>query len=138
VFDNSLEDFDATFAVNVRGAFVAPQAVLSDIGRLIFLSPLVAKTGGVISTPYAASKAALEGMMHHYAASLREFGVKANAIAPAFIETDNMIAGVTLPENLPMGRLGQPGEVAMVARLLLDCTYMIGETLHVNAGHYMT
>ena len=80
---------------------MAPQAVLSDIGRLIFLSPLVAKTGGVIRRP-TAFKAALEGMMHHYAGSLREFGVKANAIAPAFIETDNMIAGDTLPENLPM------------------------------------
>ena len=143
VFENTLADFDRTFAVNVRGAFVAAQAVLADMrdanfGRLIFVSSLAARTGGMISTPYAASKAALEGMMHHYAATLREHGVTANAIAPALIETD-MVAGRSPPiDKLPMGRLGRPEEVAVVARMLLDCGFMTGQTIHVNAGRYMT
>ena len=143
VFENTLLDFDQTFAVNVRGAFVAAQAVLADMrdahfGRLIFVSSLAAKTGGMISTPYASSKAALEGMMHHYAASLREHGITANAIAPALIETV-MIRGMTTPgANLPLGRLGRPDEVESVARMLLECGYMTGQTIHLNAGLYMT
>lgn len=144
VFVNDLDGFDATFALNVRGALVAVQEALPDMreagfGRLIFLSSLAARTGGNISTAYAASKAALEGMMHHYAASLRDHGVTANAIAPALIESD-MVAGMhpPPPAELPMGRLGRPAEVAMVARLLLDCGYLTGQTIHLNAGRYMT
>lgn len=143
VFANDLDDFDATFALNVRGAFIAAQAALIDMrdagfGRLIFLSSLAARTGGMISTPYAASKAALEGMMHHYAASLRDYGITANAIAPALIESDMVRGTTTTPADLPMGRLGRPAEVAMVARLLLDCDYMTGQTIQLNAGRYMT
>lgn len=144
VFENSLEDFDHTFSINVRAAFALTQAVIPEMskqgfGRLIYLSSLAAITGGMISTAYASSKAALIGMMHHYAASLRDSGITANAIAPALIETD-MVASMDLPlpESLPMGRLGRPDEVGQVARLLIECGYITGQTIHLNAGHYMT
>lgn len=62
--------------------------------------------------------------MHHYAASLREYGVTANAIAPALIETD-MKAGMASPAaKLPMRRLSRTDEAARVARMLLDCGFM--------------
>lgn len=144
VFDNTVEDFDATFATNVRSAFLTTQAVLSEMrerrfGRLIFMSSIAAMTGGVISTPYAASKAALIGMMHHYAASLSKLNITANAIAPAFIETD-LLAGIELPpaESMPLGRLGHPEEIGEVARMIVSCGFMTGQTIHVNAGRYMT
>jgi 3-oxoacyl-[acyl-carrier protein] reductase len=113
VFDNTLADFDATFAANVRSAFLVTQAVLPDMrdlnfGRLIFLWSAAAMTGGVISTAYASSKAAVVGMMHHYAASLAPWNITANAISPAFIETD-IFAGIELPpaESPPLGRMGR-------------------------------
>jgi 3-oxoacyl-[acyl-carrier protein] reductase len=113
VFDNTLADFDPTFAANVRSAFLVTQAVLPDMrdlnfGRLIFLWSAAAMTGGVISTAYASSKAAVVGMMHHYAASLAPWNITANAISPAFIETD-IFAGIELPpaESPPLGRMGR-------------------------------
>jgi NAD(P)-dependent dehydrogenase (short-subunit alcohol dehydrogenase family) len=53
-----------------------------NFGRLIFLSSTAAMTGGVLSTAYASSKAAVVGMMHHYAASLAPWNITANAISP--------------------------------------------------------
>jgi 3-oxoacyl-[acyl-carrier protein] reductase len=144
VFDNTLEDFEATFATNVRGAFLLTQAVLPEMrdrrfGRLIFLSSIAAMTGGVISTAYAGSKAALVGMMHQYAESLAQWNITANAISPAFIDTD-FFAGVPLPpaESLLLGRMGRPEEVAVVAQMIVTCEFMTGQTIHVNAGRYMT
>ncbi len=77
--------------------------------------------------------------MHHYAASLLDSGITSNAIAPALVESD-MVTGIGFPspETLPMGRLGRPDEVGQVARLLLECGYMTGQTIHINAGRYMT
>ena len=144
VFDNTLEDFDKTFQVNVRSAFALTQAVLPEMrqqrfGRLIFLSSMAAVNGGVVSTPYASSKAALIGMMHSYAAALIEFRITANAIAPALVESD-MISALPIPspETMPLGRLGWPSEVGDVARLLVECEYINGQTIHLNAGRYMT
>ena len=144
VSDNTLEDFDRTFAVNVRAAFALTEAVLPAMrqqrsGRLIFLSSMAAVNGGVVSTPYAASKAALLGMMRHYAANLVQFGITANAIAPALVESD-MVAGLPLPpvEQMPLGRLGRASEVGDVARLLAECEYLNGQTIHLNAGRFMT
>ena len=144
VFDNTLEDFDETFRVNVRSAFALAQAVIYEMkeqrfGRLIFLSSLAAYNGGVVSTAYASSKAALLGMTHSYAAALINFGITANAIAPALVESDMISAmPISAPETMPLGRLGWPSEVGDVARLLVECEYINGQTIHLNAGRYMT
>ena len=144
VFDNTLEDFDRTFQVNVRSAFALTQAVLPEMrqqrfGRLIFLSSMAAVNGGGVSTSYASSKAAVIGMMHSYAAALIEFKITANAIAPALVESD-MISALPIPspEAMPLGRLGWPSEVGDVARLLVECEYINGQTIHLNSGRYMT
>ena len=136
VFDNTLADFDATFAANVRSAFLVTQAVRDlNFGRLIFLWSAAAMTGGVISTAYASSKAAVVGMMHHYAASLAPWNITANAISPAFIETD-IFAGIELPpaESPPLGRMGRPDEVAEVAQMIVNCGFITGQTIQMNAG----
>ena len=144
VSDNTLEDFDRTFAVNVRAAFALAEAVIPAMreqrfGRLIFLSSMAAVNGGIVSTPYAASKAAVLGMMRHYAANLLPFGITANAIAPALVESD-MVAGLPIPpvEQMPLGRLGRASEVGDVAKLLAECEYLNGQTIHLNAGRFMT
>lgn len=142
MFSNTIEDFDTTFAVNVRAAYALTQLVLPDMrelkwGRLIYLSSSAARNGGVISAPYAASKAALEGLMHYYAAYGAPYGITANAIAPAFIATD-MIAGSSLPPHIPIKRFGAPEDIVTVAETMIACSYMTGQTIQVNGGVYMT
>ncbi len=142
MFSGTVADFDATFAANTRGAYALTQLVLPDMrdlqwGRLIFLSSTAAKTGGVISAPYAGSKAAVEGMMHHYATYGAPYGITANAIAPAMIATD-MVAGIGLPPHMPIERFGTAEEVAMVAQTIIACGFMTGQTVQVNGGLSMT
>ena len=143
VFENTVADYDETFAVNVRSAFLMTQAVIGDMrdmkfGRLIFLSSNAARTGGSMSATYSASKAALEGMMRHYAQRLIDFGITANAIAPAIVETE-IFDGKVIPalDKMPMGRMGRVEEIAMVAQLLAANAYMTGQTILVNAGRHM-
>ncbi len=144
VFDNTLEDFDKTFQVNVRSAFALTQAVIPEMreqrfGRLIFLSSMAAVNGGIVSTPYASSKAALLGMMRSYAAALIDLRITSNAIAPALVESDMISSMPTpAPETMPLGRLGRPSEVGDVARLLVACEYLNEQTIHLNAGRHMT
>lgn len=136
--------FEHVLRTNLMSAFLVSRAVLPHMlamgfGRIIFLSSLAARTGGHVSAAYAASKGGLEGLMHYYATAFARQGVTAKAVAPALIATD-MVAGMTHPpvETLPMGRLGEPSEVWPAVRMLFDSAYVTGQTIHVNAGMYMT
>jgi 3-oxoacyl-[acyl-carrier protein] reductase len=140
----TLADFDAVMASNLRSSFMVTQAVVPDMralgyGRLLFLSSTAARIGGIVSPAYAASKAGMEGLMHFYATHLLKDGITANAIAPALIETD-MVAGIAPPAaaSLPLGRFGRVEEVNLVAQMLVQCEYMTGQTIQVNAGRYHT
>jgi 3-oxoacyl-[acyl-carrier protein] reductase len=136
--------FERTLRVNLTSAFMVSQAVIPHMiaqggGRLVFLSSLAARTGGIVSAAYAASKAGEEGLMHYYATYLLRHKITANAIAPALITSD-MTQGVALPplETLPLGRLGDAQEVWPALRMMLETEYMTGQTIHLNAGRYMT
>jgi 3-oxoacyl-[acyl-carrier protein] reductase len=142
VFGNTVADFDETFAVNVRSSYALTQRVIPDMrdqgfGRLVFLSSTAAKTGGVISAPYAGSKAAVEGMAHHYATYLAPHGVTTNIISPAFIATA-MMAGGTLPPHMPVKRFGTAEECAMVLQMIVANGFLNGQTIQVNGGIYQT
>ena len=135
--------FEKTLKVNLLSAFMVSQAAIPHMrergGRLIFMSSGAARTGGRISAAYAASKAGVEGLMHYYASYLRPDRITANALAPALIESD-MVAAMDLPppDQLPLGRLGQPEEIWPSVRMILDTEYLTGQTIHINAGRYMT
>ena len=135
--------FDKTLRVNLLSAFLISQAAIPHMrergGRLIFMSSGAARTGGRISAAYAASKAGVEGLMHYYAAYLRPYRITANALAPALIESD-MVAAMDLPPpgQLPLGRLGRPEEIWPSIRMILDTEYLTGQTIHIDAGRYMT
>lgn len=144
----SLEDlamvtFEKTLRVNLVSAFLVSQAAVPHMkehgGRLVFMSSGAARTGGKISAAYAASKAGLEGLMHYYATSLRSCRITANAIAPTLIDTD-MTRSMDLPRpsDLPLGRLGRPDELWPAVRMILETEYPTGQTIHIDAGRYMT
>ena len=136
--------FDRTISMNLKSAFLVTQEVVPHMiagggGRLIFMSSLAARTGGLVSPAYAASKAGLEGLMHYYATYLLPHRITANAIAPALVASD-MMSAMDLPplETLPLGRLGRPDEIWPTVRMILDTEYMTGQTIHINAGRFMT
>lgn len=142
--DITLEDYDATIAVNLRSAFVATQAVLPSMrakrwGRLIFIGSVAAQVGGVVGPHYASSKAGMVGLMHGYASMLAKEGITANVVAPALIETDMIRDNPRARADLiPVGRFGRPEEVAAVVATLAANDYITGQTIGVNGGWYFT
>lgn len=113
--------FSRTIHANLTSAFLVSQAAWPHMtkrgGRLVFLSSGAARTGGGLSAAYAASKGATESLVHYYASYLRPYRITANAIAPAFIET-NMAqalarcrhANSRLAVSGSRMRFGQPSE----------------------------
>jgi 3-oxoacyl-[acyl-carrier protein] reductase len=137
-------DFDEVLVVNLKSAFLLTQAVLPGMrarrwGRVINLSSVAAQLGGVVGPHYAASKAALHGLTHSYAALLAGEGVTVNCIAPALIETEMVTSNPRAsPALIPVGRFGTPEEVADVAVMLATNGYVTGQTVNVNGGWYMS
>ena len=136
--------FDAHIDLNLRAPFLLAQAVVPDMreqryGRIVLLSSVAAFLGGILSPQYTASKAGLIGLAHSLAATLAPHGITVNAIAPGLIMTD-MLAGdprlETLERSVPVGRLGQPAEVADVIVAVPRNAYMTGQTVSVDGGRY--
>jgi 3-oxoacyl-[acyl-carrier protein] reductase len=140
----TIEDFDATIAVNLRSAFLMTQAVLPSMrakewGRLIVVGSVAAQVGGVVGPHYAASKAGMVGLMHGYASLLAREGITANVIAPALIDTDMVRDNPRAkPELIPVGRFGRSEEVAEVILTVAGNGYITGQTISVNGGWYFT
>ncbi len=113
-------------------------------GRIINISSVVGASGNPGQTNYAASKAGVEGFTRALAQEIGSRGITVNAVAPGFIETD-MTKGLpeqqasALLNQIPLGRLGQPEEIAGVVAFLASDkgAYITGETLQVNGGMYM-
>jgi 3-oxoacyl-[acyl-carrier protein] reductase len=137
------EDWDKTLAVNLKSAFLLIRAVLPGMrargfGRIINISSGAARTGGVIGPHYAASKAGLHGLTHGYASLLAKEGITVNSVAPSIIATDMIADHPKInPAIVPMGRFGNPAEVAAVVLMLAENGYMTGQTVFVNGGRYM-
>lgn len=113
-------------------------------GRIVNISSVVGSSGNAGQSNYAASKAGIEGFTRSLAKEIGSRGITVNAVAPGFIDTDMTRE---LPEQqteallaqIPLGRLGQPEEIAAVVGFLASSEggYITGETLHVNGGMYM-
>lgn len=135
--------FERALRYNLTSAFLVSQAAIPHLqkrgGRLVFLSSGAARTGGSVSAAYAASKAGVEGLMHYYATNLRADRITANAIAPSLVASD-MVNQLKLPSaaTLPLGRLGRPDEMWPALRMILETEYLTGQTIHIDAGRYMT
>ena len=139
VDDLTEDDFDRTITVNLKSAFLCTQAVVPGLrakkwGRIINISSGAARGAGAIGPHYNASKAAMEGLMRGYAARLVKDGITVNAVAPSLIETDMMRGRSELAGRIPLGRLGQPEEVAQAVLMVLGNSYMTGQTIILNGG----
>lgn len=143
------EEWNAVISVNLNGAFNVTKAILPGMleqgyGRLLFLSSVIGVTGGFGQTNYAASKAGLIGFAKSLAREVAAKGVTANCIAPGLIDTE-MIAGIpdqsreAYLRQIPMGRLGNPQEIAKLAAFLAssDAAYITGQVVNINGGLYM-
>jgi 3-oxoacyl-[acyl-carrier protein] reductase len=132
-------DFDQTIAVNLKSTFLCTQTVVPAMrarkwGRIVNISSGAARGGGAIGVHYNASKAGMEGLTRGYAARLVKEGITVNAVAPSLIETDMMRGRSDLAARIPLGRMGQPDEVALAVLMVLGNDYMTGQTIVLNGG----
>jgi 3-oxoacyl-[acyl-carrier protein] reductase len=142
--DVDVAAWDHVMAVNLRAPFLLAQAAVPGMrerrfGRIVFLSSVAAFLGGILSPQYTASKAGLIGLAHSLAASLAPHGITVNAIAPGLIATDMLIGDPrleALERSVPVGRLGQPAEVADLIVAVARNAYMTGQTVSVDGGRY--
>jgi 3-oxoacyl-[acyl-carrier protein] reductase len=134
-----------TLAVNVTAVWQLTRALLPGMvergfGRILFVSSVAAFNGGVVGPHYAASKAALHGLMHHLAPRVAGSGVTVNTIAPALIAGTRMLPGDDSAEGppipIPVGRLGQPEEIADMALAMLTNPYLTSKVITVDGGIY--
>ncbi len=137
-------DWDETMDTNLKSCFLVSQAVLPMMraarwGRIVNVSSVAAHVGGVVGAHYAASKAGMLGLTHYFANTFVKEGITANAISPALIETDMVASNPNAKaERIPVGRFGEPDEVADVVVMLARNGYITGQTIHVNGGWYLT
>jgi 3-oxoacyl-[acyl-carrier protein] reductase len=139
VDDLTEAEFDLTIAVNLKSAFLCTQAVLPAMrarkwGRIVNITSGAARGAGAIGVHYNASKAGMEGLTRGYAARLVKEGITVNSVAPSLIETDMMRGRTDLARKIPLGRMGQPDEVAHAVVMVLGNDYMTGQTIVLNAG----
>jgi 3-oxoacyl-[acyl-carrier protein] reductase len=137
--DLSEADFDQTIAVNLKSVFLCIQAVLPMMraarwGRIVNISSGAARGAGAIGPHYNASKAGIEGLTRGYAARLVKEGITVNAVAPSLMETDMMRGQANLVSRIPLGRFGTADEVATAVMMLLDNSYMTGQTVAMSGG----
>jgi 3-oxoacyl-[acyl-carrier protein] reductase len=139
-------DWDAVLDANLKGAFHTTRAVIKGMmkrrrGRIINVTSIVGLVGNKGQSNYAASKAGLIGFTKSVAKEYAGRGILANCIAPGYIETD-MTSGLpdaakaTLLQDIALGRLGRPEDVAGAALFLASdlAAYITGQVLVVDGG----
>lgn len=143
------EEFDKVIDVNLKGVFLCTRHVAKSMmkkkyGKIINISSVVGFSGNAGQFNYCATKSGVIGMTKSAAIELASKGVRVNAVAPGFIDTDMTSA---LPENIknamiekvPLKSVGVGSDIAKAVLFLAssDSDYITGQTIHVNGGLYM-
>ncbi len=142
-------DFDDVYETNLKGTFLCTKAVAKPMmkkrtGSIVNITSVIGSTGNAGQANYAASKAGTEAFSKSVAKELGSRGIRANCVAPGFIQTE--MTDVlddkqkdSLTDQLPLARLGTTDDVAQaVAFLISDASsYITGQTIHVNGGMYL-
>ncbi|MCM2130962.1 3-oxoacyl-ACP reductase FabG [Larsenimonas rhizosphaerae] len=142
-------EWDSVMDTNLKSVYRVSKACLRGMtkarfGRIISISSVVAASGNLGQTNYAAAKAGMEGFSRSLAREVGSRNITVNCIAPGFIATDMT---EKLPEEhreallsqVPLSRLGRPEEIAAAVGFLASdqAGYITGETIHVNGGMNM-
>lgn len=143
------EEWDAVIMTNLTAVARLSRAVLRSMmkakyGRIINITSVVGSAGNPGQINYAAAKAGVAGMSRALAREIGSRNITVNCIAPGFIDTDmtkvlNTQQSEVILQQIPLGRLGQPQEVAAAALFLAskEAGYVTGTTMHVNGGMYL-
>jgi NAD(P)-dependent dehydrogenase (short-subunit alcohol dehydrogenase family) len=145
----SEEHFDKTFGINVKGLLFTVQKALplfQDGGSIILNASVAASKGFEATSVYSATKAAIRSFARTWTADLKQRKIRVNTISPGRIDTP-IFNGVlneeqtkqfnaTVVANVPLGRMGNPDEVAKAASFLAsdDSSYITGTELSVDGG----
>ncbi len=145
-----VEDWDAVIDTNLGSVFRLSKAVLRGMmkarkGRIVNISSVVAMIGNPGQANYCAAKAGIGGFTRSMAREVASRGITVNVVAPGFIDTDltrtlSAEQRSSLATQIPLGRLGQPADIAAAVCFLASsaASWITGETLHVNGGTYMS
>jgi len=142
----SIEEWNQVIAIDLTGVFVGCRAVLPGMidagyGRIVNIASIAGKEGNPNASPYSAAKAGVIGLTKALAKEVATLGVIVNAVTPAVIETeilkqltDEHIAYMT--SRIPMGRVGQPEEVAALVGFLCSdqVTFSTGAVFDISGG----
>jgi 3-oxoacyl-[acyl-carrier protein] reductase len=142
-------DWQSVLDVDLSAPFRLARASLRGMlrrraGRIVNISSIVGVTGNAGQANYAAAKAGLIGMTKALAQEVASRGITVNAVAPGFVVTAmtdslNEAQRTKLSDSIPLGRLGQPEDVAAAVTYLVsdEAGWVTGATLHVNGGMAM-
>jgi len=142
-------EWDSIIETNLTSAVRLTQKLLKGMmkarrGRIILIGSVVGSSGNAGQTNYAAAKAGLAGFARSLAREVGSRHITVNTVAPGFIDTDMTrelpeATRTKLLEGIPLGRLGEPEEIAAAVSFLASpgAGYITGETLHVNGGMFM-
>ena len=144
-----VDDFDDVIETNLKGAFLCTKTVTRQMmkqrsGKIINIASIVGVSGNAGQANYVAAKAGLIGLTKSTAKELASRNIYVNAVAPGFITTDMTEVlteeqKATMLESIPLGKLGEPEDVANVVCFLAsdDAKYITGQTIHVDGGMVM-
>lgn len=142
-----VEDWDKVIQLDLNGCFYTVHAALphmleQELGSIVNMSSYIGEAGNVAQANYSAAKAGLLGFTKTAALELAQSNITVNAVCPGFIETDMTDAipddvKEKITKTIPMGRFGQPQDIADAVRFCIENEYMTGATLDINGGVYM-
>ncbi len=135
------EDFDRVLDVNLKGAFnmvrhCLPLFIRAREGCIVNISSVSGLMGNAGQCNYSASKAGLIGLTKSIAKEYAAKGIRCNAVAPGFIHTDMTESHGENPllAMIPLGKMGEPEDVAEAVIYLIGAKYVTGEVLRVDGG----